>query len=66
VIEVGKWGLIILLSFIGLYVLTRMLSSAVFRSYFELRKYFKTTEEQNGKTRQKEDGGSIRETNKGE
>ena len=48
-LEYWKWILIILLSFIGLYVLTRLLSSAVFRSYFELKKFFKSTEEQNGK-----------------
>ena len=44
------WALIIVLGFIGLYVLARILSSAVFRSYFELKKFFKSKEEKNGKT----------------
>jgi hypothetical protein len=32
-----KWILLLILGFIGLYVLVRILSSAVFLSYFELK-----------------------------
>jgi hypothetical protein len=49
--EIWGWTMIIIGGFIGLYILVRVLSSAIFRSYFELKKLFNKKEDTNGQKR---------------
>ena len=57
-----KWVLISMVGFIGLYVVMRVLSSAIFRSYFEVKQIFNGKEDTNG-YRQESNGRSIKKTN---
>lgn len=66
-IEIIKIILLIILFLIVSYTLIRVLSSGVFRSYFETKKkYEKGTENGQGETEEKRKKGNVRETHQGE
>jgi hypothetical protein len=46
--EIWWWTIITILGFVGLYILVRVLSAAIFRSYFELKKLFNKKEDKHG------------------
>jgi hypothetical protein len=50
--EIWNIVLLIVISLLALYMVPRILFSAIFRSYFELKKFFNTNEEdENGQKR---------------